>query len=390
MGIPRFAALILAFLLFSGPLSAAVPVLIGLDLEQKDITSTSDDAILFGAQQAVAEINARGGVLQGRPLQLLVRDNRSVPQRGTANVREFAKTPELVAFLTGKFSPVALEQVPLLPALQMIMLDPWAAADGIVDNGQRTNWVFRLSLNDTMAVTAILRQARARGFRKVGVMLPTIGWGRSNHEALQRLMPLFPEMQLVGVEWFTMAGEPVLVDRYLNLRREGAEALILVANEREGAQLLRETAQLPPAQRMPVLSHWGVTGGDFPKLAGAALHEQDFSVVQTYSFGQARTRRARELGLAAMGRFGVNHPDKLPSPVGIAHAYDLVHLLAMAVERAGTTDRRAIRDALERLPAHDGVVRAYRPPFTARRHEALTVDDLFFSRYRRDGRLERP
>ncbi len=391
MAFPRLLALALAgLLLLSGPLRAAAPVLIGLDLEQRDITSTSDDAILFGAQQAVAEINARGGVLHGRPLQLQVRDNRSVPQRGVANLRAFAETPDLVAFLTGKFSPVALEQVPLLPALQMIMLDPWAAADGIVANGQHPNWAFRLSLNDTMAVAALLRQAHARGYRKIGVLLPTIGWGRSNHAALVRQLPALPEMQLAGVEWFTMAGEPVLVDRYLALRRAGAEALMLVANEREGAQLLREIGQLPSTQWMPVISHWGVTGGDFPKLAGDALGQQDFSVLQTYSFSQARSSPARALGEAAMRRFGVDHVDKLPSPVGIAHAYDLVHLLARAVDLAGTTDRLAVRTALERLPPHDGVIlRPRRPPFTASRHEALSVDDLFFARYRRDGRLER-
>lgn len=367
---------------------AAAPVYIGLDLERLDVTSTSDEAIHFGASQAVREINARGGVLNGRPLELVVKDNRSVPQRGVANLREFAGIPDLVAFLTGKFSPVALDQAPLLPESKLIMLDPWAAADGIVQNGQRPNWAFRLSMNDTMAVRASLRHARAKGYRHIGALLPTIGWGRSNHDALLRELPKVKDMKLTGVEWYTMAGEPVLIDRYLALRQAGAQAIFLVANEREGAQLLREMSRLPAAERLPVISHWGVTGGDFPALAGPALHEQDFTVVQTYGFGRRPNARARALATAAMRRFRVDHPEKIPSPVGIAQAYDLVHLLAMAIDRAGGTDRQAVRAALERLPAYDGVVKRLRAPFTARRHEALSDRDLFFARYRRDGRLE--
>lgn len=388
--LPLLAAVLVAMVLLAqGRARAAEPVLVGLDLEQLDITSTSDEAILFGAQEAVREINARSGVLGGRPLKLVVRDNRSVPQRGVANIREFARMPNLVAFLTGKFSPVALEEVRLLPQLKLIMLDPWAAADGIVDNGQDPNWAFRLSMNDTMAVAAVLHHARARGYTRLGAMLPTIAWGRSNHDALRRELPKLKNLSLVGVEWYTQAGEPVLIDRFHALRQAGAQAIYLVANEREGAQLLREMEQLPAAERLPVISHWGVTGGDFPALSGPALQAQDFVVAQTYSFGEPRNGSARTLAKAAMKQFGVDHAEKIPSPVGIAHAYDLVHLLALAVDAAGSTDRREVRHALEMLPGYSGVVKHLDHPFTATRHEALGVGDVFFARYRPDGRLER-
>lgn len=385
----RSGWLALACLLWFSPAIAGMPapVWIGLDLELRDVTSTSDDAVQFGAQRAVDEINARGGVLNGRPLKLAVKDNRSVPQRGTHNIRDFAAMPDLVAFLTGKFSPVALEQAPLLPELRLIMLDPWAAADGIVANGQDPNWAFRLSMNDSMAVQAVLAEAKRRGYRRVGALLPNFGWGRSNHEALKRYLPRTAGMKLVGVEWYNLGGEPVLVDRYQALRSKGAEVVFMVANEPDGAHFVREIAQLPDQEKLPVISHWGITGGDFFKLAGAGLRQVDLSVVQTYSFGKARNGRAAALRDAALKHFGVNHAERIPSPVGIAHAYDIVHLLAMAINRAGTTDRRAVRSALEHLPAYDGVVKHWPSPFTTKRHEALAPGDLFFSRYVDDGRL---
>jgi len=71
----------------------------------------------------------------------------------------------------------------------------------------------------------------------------------------------------------------------------------------------------------------------------------------------------------------------------VAHAYDMLHILARAIDRAGTTDRGAIRDALERLPAHRGLIKTYQPPFTPTRHEALGPDELLMARYRADGVL---
>lgn len=369
-------------------LAAGEPIRIGLNLEVGDVTSTSDEAVRLGVEQAVLEINRSGGVLGGRPLEVLVSDNRSIPARGVKNLREFAAMPEVVAVMVGKFSPVALELVRELPEMKIPLLDPWAAADGIINNGQVPNWAFRLSLSDSMAVGAVLRYAKKQGIRRLGVLLPNITWGRSNDEALKARIK-GSGVSISGVEWYNWGGDTGLMQRYVALRRSGAEAVFLVANEREGAQFVRELAELPEAQRLPVISHWGVTGGDFAKMSGEALQKIDFVVVQTYSFGQARNDKARNLAQLAQKTFSVAHPESIPSPVGIAHAYDLTRLLAMAIEKAGSSDRAAVRQALENLGSYDGVVKAYAAPFSAQQHEALRESDLFFSRYRADGRLSR-
>lgn len=360
---------------------------IGLNLEVGDVTSTSDDAVRFGVEQAIEAINRAGGVL-GRPLEAVVMDNRSVPARGVQNLQKMAEMPDVVATMVGKFSPVALEMVKELPRLKIPLLDPWAAADSIVENGQNPNWAFRLSLSDSMAVGAVLHHAKARGFRQLGVMLPNISWGRSNDEALKHKGPS-SGVNVTRVEWYNWGGDTGLMQRYVALRQSGAQAIFLVANEREGSQFVRELADLPASQRLPVISHWGVTGGDFPKMCGPALQQIDFAVVQTYSFGQARNERARVLGQRAADRFGVAHVEAIPSPVGIAHAYDLTWLLAMAIERAGSADRVLIRSALEELGTYEGVVKRFAPAFTRQVHEALNERDLFFSRYQADGRLSR-
>jgi branched-chain amino acid transport system substrate-binding protein len=59
----------------------------------------------------------------------------------------------------------------------------------------------------------------------------------------------------------------------------------------------------------------------------------------------------------------------------------------MAIRAAGSTDRRRIRDALERLGPYDGLVQRYPVPFTPDRHEALSARNIFFARYNASDEL---
>lgn len=365
-----------------GP-SPPKPVLVGLDLEFGHLTSTSDDAVKQGALAAIDEINGAGGVLGGRRLAIVERDNRSVPARGVENLRELAAMPDVIAVVSGKFSPVVLAELPHLAALGLPLLDPWAAADGIVSDAPSPRWVFRLSLRDGWAIPAMLAEAQRRGAQRVGVLVPRSAWGRSCEAAARTATRRARMPGIADVQWYSW-GEPSLLGQYRALREAGSEAVLLVANEGEGATLVRELAALPRAERLPIVSHWGITGGDFPALAGAALGEVDLTVVQTFSFHRSPGPRAATALATARRLFGHEHPEQIPSVVGFAHAYDLVHILSRALALAGSADRSAVRSALERVRGYDGLVRRYARPFTPERHEALDPSQLFMARW--DGR----
>lgn len=364
------------------------PVLIGLDAEFGHATSTSDDAIKRGMLIAIDEINRSGGVLGGRPLKLVERDNRSVPARAIVNVRELAAMPDMTAVFCGKFSPVVLELLPTLHEQKMILLDPWAAADKIVDNGYQPNYVFRLSLRDSWAVPVMMRHARTKGALRVGLLMPNTSWGRGTLKAAEDYLAAHPDMKAVATHWFNW-GDKSLLEKYVALTRAGAQAIIVATNESEGAVLVKEVASLPMAERVPLISHWGVTGGDLPKMTGKALGEVDFSVVQTYSFIGARREKARQVIDAAARLSGIADVRRIPSPVGTAHAYDLTHILALAIQRAATTERAAVRRALEEVKNYSGLIKDYRQPFSATRHEALAPEDVFMARYDEDGAIVR-
>jgi len=368
--------------------SAPVPILIGIDAEFGVTGSTSAQAIRLGAQIAVDELNASGGLLGGRPLMLVEKDNRSVPARSIRNLREFAADPRVVAVLTGKFSPVVVEALPVIHELKLPLLDPWAAADPITDHPYKPSYVFRLSLRDSWALQVMIDAAERTGRQRIGLLLPNTEWGRSSQRAAQAVVQARSALQLAGVQWYNW-GEVSMLEKYQVLRVAGADAIILVANDREGALLVREVAALPAEQRLPIFSHWGITGGTFFENTGAAvLAAVDFSVVQTYSFLDARDPVAMHV-IAAIRQRGIDAPRRIEAPVGVAQTYDLVWILARAIDRAGSIERPAVRDALEHVSDYRGLIKYYARPFAPDRHEALALEDVFMARYAADGAIER-
>ena len=363
------------------------PVYVGLDAELSFAGSTSAQAIRMGMLIAMEEINQAGGVLGGRPLQLVELDNKSLPARSLENLKAMAAQSDLVAVFGGRFSPTVLESLPLIHALKLPLLDPWAAADGIIDAGYTPSYVFRLSLRDSWAMSAMLRHAAKKGAKRVGLLLVNTSWGRGNNKAAEAYVALHPELKIVGTEWYN-ATDKSFLEKVKALKLAGAQSIVLVGNV-EASHLVRAMAAIPKAERLPIVSHWGMSGGNFFEDAGAALQEVDFALVQTYSFIGAERPKALRVLAAAQRLFGVKDARSLASAVGVAHAYDLTHILALAIARAGSTDRAAVRNALEQVRDYDGLIKFYPQPFTLTRHEALSLQDVFMARYAPDGAIVR-
>lgn len=367
---------------------AAEPVLLGFDGEFSVERSTSAQAIRAGIEIALTEVNARGGVLGGRPVQLETRDNRTMPARAVQHLREFAAMPSLVAMFCGRYSPAVIETLGPLHELGLPLLVPWASAEGVIDHGHRPSQTFRLALRDAWAMPVLARHAARRGARRLGLVAVNTSWGRSAEKSLlEHLRRGNGGQRLVGVRWFNYTDQaPLLaqqVDELLNL---GADALLFVGNFREGAMVVQALAALPAARRRLMLAHSGVMGGDFFAECGSALREVELGVVQSFCFADARGELAQRVRRAAAERLPEQLP-RLPSAAGLAQAYDLTHITLRALERAGRADRRLLRDALEQPVPWQGLVRRYAMPFSPQRHEGLTEADHRVLRFDALGQL---
>lgn len=378
--------IIVLSLLSGAAFGSQQPVYIGFDGGYGQKSDTSAQAIELGAQIAIDEINSRGGVLGGRPLSLVATDNQGLTMRGRDNYIALAKRKDLVAVLGGKHSPVIVESIPDTQLLKLPYISVWGSANQITDSVSVDSYMFRLSLKDEWGGVALLRQAaKISTNHKICVLAPNTAWGRSGERVLHDKAQGM-RVNLASVNWYNW-GDKEFGSQLDGCTESGATVIIMIANEPEGALIVNEIARKPVNLRLPIVAHWGITGGAFAALTGHALDQVDLRVIQTFSFVNNQRPRAQSLAKKVMAKQGVNAPDMIQSPVGVAQAYDMVYLLASAVNEARSTDGTRVRDALEHLPPYDGVIRRYAPAFTPSDHDALNAQQVFFARMKSDGAI---
>lgn len=359
-------------------------IVIGIDADMSSGSANSGESIRRGVVIAVSEINDAGGVL-GRPLEVVVRDHRGNPARGIDNINELSSIEGLVAIVGGIHTPVALEELDAIHENEVVYLGPWAAGTPLTSNGRDPNFVFRVSVRDEYAGEFLVSAALDRGAQKIGLLLERTGWGRSNHIAMSKALEsrgIAPST----VQWFHW-GEHNLDAQIQALLEAESEAVLLVCNPLEGVTTVNAMARVPKERRIPILSHWGITGGNMQQLAAEALTEVELVFLQTYSFlDPPRPERAARV----LDRYRELFPEcesprDVIAPVGTAHAYELVHMLAAAIKACGSTERSEIRQALEGLESYDGLFRHYDRPFTMDLHDALTIEDFHLAKFDEDG-----
>lgn len=380
---------LLALVLFSLSaisVHAGEPVYIGFDGSYGQKSDTSAKAIELGARIAIEEINAQGGVLKGRQLELTTRDNQGLTMRGRDNYVAMAAQKDLVAVLGGKHSPVIVESIPDAQRMMVPYVSVWGSANQITDNIQTDSYMFRVSLKDEWGVVALLEQAvKISANKKICVLVPNTLWGRSGERVLRDKAPSL-RATLASVNWYNW-GDKEFGRQLDACVSNGTTAILMIANELEGATIVNEIAQRSDLNQLPIVAHWGITGGDFAALTGKNLDKVNLRVIQTFSFVNNPRPRAQALATRVMTAQGVKSSDAIISPVGVAQAYDAVYLLASAINKSQSTQGTAVRNALEKLPPYDGAIKRYAPAFTLSNHDALNSQQVLFARIKPDGSI---
>jgi len=387
---PSFITLIfsLIFSVFAGNAHAdePEPIIIGIDADMSGAAADGGIAIYRGAQIAVDKINQAGGVLN-RPLELIVKDHRGNPARGLRNLKQFNSTDNVVAVIGGVHTPVILQELDFIHQNQMLMLVPWAAGTGIIDNQQSPNFVFRVSVRDSEAANIILNSIKDKGLKNIALILERTGWGRSNQVSMTQMAEQLG-LTISYISWINWR-QKSFDDEMQLLAKSQPDAVVLVTNAPEGAVALRALLNNSVTRELPVVSHWGIAGGSFVELLGfSALQKLNLSVLQTFHFAQAsNTALAAHVLEAYREKFDASATvNNIPGTVGLAHAYDLVHMLSLAIEKANTTDSGKVRKALKNLPSYSGLVKQYQNPF-ADKQDALWSEDYILTRYDQAGFL---
>ncbi len=355
----------------------AQTIKIGLVTALSGQSARAGEAITRGLQVAIDEINAKGGLLNGRKLELLRRDDESTPAKGVIAARELWFKEKVTVLFGGLDTPVALAIVPIANENKLPFMDPWAAGTPITKNGAKDNYVFRVSAVDEIVDRAMLQYSqKVFNAKNCGMILVNNPWGESNEKGLTAALAA-KNMKAAGIEKFE-GNDVDVVPQLTRLKSAGADCLFLVGNVGPSSQVVKSLDRM--GWKPPIVSHWGPAGGRFTELAGPSAPSVHF--VQTYSFFGKQTAVGQKVLKALMAKYpDVKGPGDVTPAVGVANAYDAMMLSAEAIKLAGSTDGPKVRDGYYKIGKHEGLIKTYNKPFTPDNHDALNENDYVWTQF---------
>ncbi|MDI1339570.1 ABC transporter substrate-binding protein [Polaromonas sp.] len=334
-------------------------------------SAQSGAAGVLGIQAAIEDINAAGGVL-GRKLTLVIRDDQSQPPRSIQNMSDLIDNEKVVAVFgpTNSGNAMAWKHIPnQKKIISMGMIGGGTDITRPVSAGA-DNYMFRVSMVDREQVAGLMAYAKKVGYKKMGLMAETTGFGQGGLKDMQEIATL-QGIEPAATERFAVA-DPDMTSQLNKMKSAGVDAIIVWAQGTPTGQLMRSMEKINyfPA----VLSSWAADNVTFYDAAGKTLAEKPI-------FMRTMVNAATPKQKALFDRV----KDKLAAPSAFpftVHGYDAVQLIAASIRQAGGTDGEKMRIALEDLKAPvEGVMKTYNKPFSKIQHEALTAADFAFVKW---------
>ena len=233
--------------------------------------------------------------------------------------------------------------------------------------------MFRFAANDGVQSDVIIEEAVKRlGLKKVAIIADDTNYGVSGRDDLTKRLTAIAGVSVVASEKFSI-GTKDMTAQLLKARSEGAQGVFVVGIGPELAAVANGMTKL--GYKVPLLGSWTLSMGNFLDNAGAAGNGA--KMPQTF-IQEDYTPRAKAFIAAYKAAYKV---DRIPSPVSAAQGYDSVKILAAAIEQAGSTNSKDIKDALENLNAPvDGAIARWVKPYSTwdpakpESHEAFRKD----------------
>jgi branched-chain amino acid transport system substrate-binding protein len=289
---------------------------------------------------AVDAINEAGGVYVEEfdaqiPLELDVRDDASDPNQTTSIMDELAGN-DIVAYLGGFATPVHAAGSATAERNGIPYLGAATSTQALHEQGYRYFFSpFPKSPDMAVTVFEMLNDLIPEGDRplNVGIFQEATDWG-------EELGPLFVQeaenhgYQVVYNETYA-PGTTDFTDLILGAQAAEVEALLSLPTPPDGFALYQQMGELgwkPPFNLV-------IRAADVPTWndLGAAGEGVVLSTPWHPALGYPGTEAVNERHIADEGR---------PADPVVGSAYALIEVLADAIERAGTLDHDAVRDAI--------------------------------------------
>lgn len=358
---------------------------IGVSGELSGGAAEGGESILKGVELAVQMQNDEGGI-DGRQIEIVVRDTEMDPSRGVSVIREFAADDQILGAIGGYLSTVALAQAPIIGQEQLPYFVATSNVPESVEGGMP--WTFGVRMN------AFVTAQYARDFvrehfdtDKWAVLYESGGYGQAALEAMTAALEE-AGTEPVAAEVFNLDDRD-MSSQVARARDAGAEAIYLFGIGASNGYVLREIDRL--GWDPIVVGEMGATQTATAEIGGAGA--DGAYVIQTANF---ESEQEREVATELLERARDEYGDVPPMPAPTAQSFDSARLLFQAIDDAELTgdieaDRQAVREAVENLSSTvDGAIADWDAPFSADDHDAVTPDEYLMNIWEGDRLLVSP
>ena len=183
----RTLALVAAASLPVAALAAPEPIKVGA------LLAVTGPASLLGAPEArtlemrVQELNAKGGV-GGRPVQLVLKDTGSSPEKAVSFARQLIEEEKVFAIIGPSTSGESMAVKAICEEGKTLLLSA-AAAEAIVN--PTLPHVFKVAPKDSFAVEVIFQRMKKMGITRIGLLSSNTGFGKGGKEQVEKLAPQY-------------------------------------------------------------------------------------------------------------------------------------------------------------------------------------------------------
>ncbi len=331
------------------------------------IFSVTGDASFRGNPQKkavemlAAQVNAEGGVLGGRPLEVITEDDGSIPDGAAKAARDLIEQG-VVAIIGPSTTPSTM---PLKEICQEAGVPLLSCAAGKKITDPVASYVFAVPPTNTLAVAKCFEYLKKEGIDKVASIYVDNAFGKDGQDNIEAIAAA-KGIEIVATE--TFGGDDTAMTIQLTRIKAAEPSALLCWGTSPGPAIVTKQAKTVGLD-MPILQSHGVANQTFIELAGEAangiqLPAGRLIVWQQLADADPFKSLLEEFATAYEAEYG-----EAPNTFA-GHAYDAFWIAVNGIEMAGEADRAQVRDAIEQT---DLIGTAGEFKYSADDHNGLTL-----------------
>jgi branched-chain amino acid transport system substrate-binding protein len=346
---------------------AAEPIRIGAVLTTTGWGGFMGTPMKEALEALIEDANRKGGVL-GRQLELFIEDDQSNPTNAVVAATKLIRDRKVAVLLGPTITDSGMAMIPVCEqeTTPFLVIGPLVSV--------LKKWTFLLGPGDARAAQHYVEYAvKTMHAKRIALVHATDNYGNTAAKVLAKEMGRYPEASIVVQEKFELS-DTNMVPQMTRIKSANPDLIMLYATGTSGSVVAKNYKQL--GLTVPVLGSAGMAIPEFLKLSGSIAEEGKWVFLGSNMLAAPglpesdpfRKNLYDPLKRAIRQKFGES------KDVSIFHAgpFDGMRVLVRALKTAGTDNRAALRDALEKIRIPDGLVGGFECSPTD--HQAAKID----------------